>query len=199
MQSSRKARKMSKFDNIKTTANVAIVDVESGNTTFEIVEIPYTRTAAKAVEFARAALGLDESATIALVGIEHEKQAPKTYNLGKVFDNAKEVTSEKPEKLENGFIAIPRTKYSYFAYVYGIEKLEDGTVPSTRPFATAYKCESANAYTKGNAREYIAMRYQEENPTHEIVCIYGNMRETLGQEWAIIEVKKAAKYEVNEQ
>ena len=188
---------MSKFDNVRTTANVAIITVDENGTPkteLKSVAIPYTRKTEKAVVFAKEALKLDDNATVAVIAIEHEKPDTVRYNMSKVVENAIEIFNDEKtarELEESGNVKVfVVPEYKYIGQVWAIS--EEGKYTTKKFEATGY-----NAYTKANLRGFVKMRYEMAHEGSTVLGLHDCKREQLADGYAVVPLELLEKCVAN--
>lgn len=189
---------MSKFDNVKTTAKAAIITIDENGqavTQMQDVEIPYTRKVEKAATFVKEVLQLDETATVAVISLEHETAQRKQYNIGKLVDFSFYQTTdyEEAKSMEddgNGNVKMFEVPtYEYTAQLWYTDNTEEPEY-----FTSEVSYTSHNAYTKGNLRGFIVMRFEEETG-NKALGIHNAHRTENGKGYVLVNVDDLPKCE----
>ena len=175
-----------KFENTRSEIHAFVINIEKMEKREEVfISENYVRSEKKAEEILRAALEIADDEIIKINEIIQHNAAAKTYDIKRMIhdgfileDNARPIADYEK--------CIPVIQYFYTANVYA----EDS---ECNPYANTFSCESLNKFTKGNAREYVEMRYNEYHP-YKVVAITNVKREEVTK-YIIGTVDEFNKYE----
>ena len=177
-----------KFENTRSEIHALVVDIEKmAKNEVEYISNEYVRSIVKAENIIREALDIEKDAIVKVTEIVQLSEKTKEYNINKMIHDGL-ILEDEARPIEDDELCVPVIQYFYSANVFA----EDET---NRPFANVFHATpNLNKYTKGNAREYIEMRYSE-NYNHKIVAVTNVKREEV-LKYAIAKKAEFADYEV---
>ena len=183
---------MSKFDNAYTTIKAVVVDIEAmTKNEVEYTNDSYVRSDKRAEAIIREALGIEENAIVKITGYVQHNTAPKAYNVRKMIHDGFEVTLFDACAENEIAVAIPM--YAYFGNVFA-ENEETGELVAVH-YAANVENVTPDKFTKGNARDYIKYRFEDDNEGFHVVAITHNTREEI-EHFIVATPEKFAEYEL---
>lgn len=179
-----------RFENKETTIKGFIINLEDRSTEDFEITTQYTRSNAKATEYAFEALAIDpETHTVVITSIANEKATPVRYNNGKVFELAidtfefEENANDFANNLEDDAIVKRIDWFEYEAQFWGVNVNEYIT--------DVIRDDSPLSMTKVDMREFLAYSARDLYG-YDIIGIH-NATKTATYRWCVITRENLAK------
>ena len=137
---------MTKFENRTTKAIAVVMNFDAMNFEVHEVEIPYTRTIAKAIDMVAAKLNVPAN-TVTIKELVQSEFKAQNLTSGQLVNISIEYGLTEPAKeVPTGYTCIPYTAYQYFGTAFGYAK-EDNA-----PIAMPLVIEQLEKHGKNDAR-----------------------------------------------
>ena len=176
-----------KFENTRSEIHALVVDIEKmTKNEAEYISDEYVRSIVKAENIIREALNIEKDAIVKVTEIVQLSEKAKEYNINKMVHDGF-IIEDEARPIEDDELCVPVIQYFYSANVFAEDE-------ELIPYANSFMCDSLNKFTKGNAREYIEMRYSEIY-NHKIVAVTNIKREEVTK-YVIAAKVDFAEYEV---